>query len=245
MRKSFLRFAVFPLVFASLTLSTKAEARHHSRTSHQAAHHTRLASYRHHGYGAPVIQCVAFAKTASDVMLHGNAADWWYNAQGVYARGKAPEAGSVLSFSATRRMPLGHVAVVKSIEDSRTIVIDQSHWAQRGISRNVHVIDVSPNNDWSAVRVALNGNRDAYGSIYPTHGFIYGRPEGSPENGPEESSGVMMASTAAARAATRPVIAHVNYGTSYGTLAHPMRSTEVAEAPDDDFGVDAPNRNLR
>ncbi len=45
-----------------------------------------------------------------------------------------------------------------------------------GVSRNISVVDVSPNNDWSAVRVALGHSGD-YGSIYPTFGFIYNRPD--------------------------------------------------------------------
>jgi hypothetical protein len=38
------------------------------------------------------------------------------------------------------------------------------------------VIDVSANNDWSAVRVGL-GQSGSYGSVYPTYGFIYDRPD--------------------------------------------------------------------
>lgn len=132
----------------------------------------------HHGYSygsGHVIQCVAYAKSASDVALGGNARDWWHNAAGVYDRGHAPAEGSILNFRPIRRMPLGHVAVVRNVVDNRTIVIDQSHWGQAGISRNVSVIDVSPNNDWSAVRVALNNRSGTYGSIYPTYGFIYPR----------------------------------------------------------------------
>ncbi|AQS89422.1 amidase [Neoasaia chiangmaiensis] len=236
-------------IFSSLTIlsllltmamgSQSAEARHRF-VRHANFHHTRFVARRHYSVGH-VIQCVAFAKTASDVILHGNAADWWYNARGVYARGAAPEPGSVLNFRATRRMPLGHVAVVKEIQDSRTIVIDQSHWAQRGISRNVHVIDVSPNNDWSAVRVALNGRSEDYGSIYPTYGFIYGRPD----------NGVMMASNTPVQAtvqpafATRRVATHRAIEGNFDALRHPMASTEVAEAPDDAFAIDAPNRNIR
>mgnify|MGYP001223810679 CR=1 FL=1 len=124
-----------------------------------------------------VIQCVAFAKAESAVGLSGNARDWWYNAAGRYARGSAPEVGSVLNFRPIRRMPLGHVAVVTGSVNSRAITIDQSHWAQNGISRNVRVVDVSANNDWSAVRVELSGRQGAFGSIYPTFGFIYPRAE--------------------------------------------------------------------
>ncbi|MBM9403632.1 CHAP domain-containing protein [Gluconacetobacter azotocaptans] len=193
----------------------------------------RVAHYRDAGH---VIQCVAFAKSASDVMLHGNAVNWWYNAAGVYARGAAPEAGSVLNFRANRRMPLGHVAVVTDIVDSRTIIIDQSHWAQRGISRHVSVIDVSPNNDWSAVRVAL-ARPGAYGSIYPTYGFIYPRPD--------STGRIMVASS------ERPVPHTANAAPS--ALSSPMNSTEVAEAPESlpvvtyghAFRDDAPNRSIR
>lgn len=224
-------------VFASLTFlsalvgfglsSSEADA----KTHHVTTHHRRASGHRinvHHARytrqgTAHVIQCVAFAKTASDVALHGNAADWWYNARGVYARGQAPEAGSVLNFRAIRRMPLGHVAVVREVENSRTIIIDQSHWAQRGISHNTRVIDVSPNNDWSAVRVALNGRTGDYGSIYPTYGFIYARAD----------NGVMVANNNTSRPSetkvdSRAVAAAWSH---YDALRHPISSTEVASAP--------------
>ena len=186
--------------------------------------------------GVPhVIQCVAFARSASDVALRGNAVNWWQNAVGRYARGTAPEVGSVLNFRANAHMRLGHVAVVTQIVDSRTIQIDQSHWNANGISRDVSVIDVSPNNDWSAVRVAI-GHADTFGSIYPTYGFIYARPD---------SSGRIV--TARSDAALPRV-----GNTAPSDLRE--RNTEVAEAPDSLAGIDltsglvtddAPNRNLR
>ncbi|GBR04293.1 hypothetical protein AOE01nite_24620 [Acetobacter oeni] len=74
-------------------------------------------------------------------------------------------------------MPLGHVAVVTGTVNDRVITIDQSHWGQSGISRNIRVVDVSPGNDWSAVRVELNRQSGTFGSIYPTYGFIYSRPD--------------------------------------------------------------------
>ncbi|MDX2290724.1 MULTISPECIES: hypothetical protein, partial [Streptomyces] len=57
-----------------------------------------------------------------------------------------------------------------------TIVIDQAHWNSRGITRDIQVKDVSENNDWTAVRVELSRS-GSFGSIYPTHGFIYPRPD--------------------------------------------------------------------
>ena len=146
----------------------------HSGRHHHAGHATRIG-WR--SGGAHVIQCVAFARSNSGVDLPGNAANWWDNATGVYARGDAPEMGSVLNFRANERMRLGHVAVVTDVINSRMIRIDQSHWNSRGIARDVSVVDVSPDNDWSAVRVEL-GHQGTYGSIYPTYGFIYARPDG-------------------------------------------------------------------
>ena len=119
---------------------------------------------------------MAFAKQDAGIEISGNARDWWSNAAGIYERGSRPENGSVLSFRANGRMPLGHVAVVSGVTDGRTIVIDQAHWNSGGITRAIEVKDVSENNDWSAVRVEL-GHGGGFGSIYPTHGFIYPRPD--------------------------------------------------------------------
>jgi surface antigen len=138
--------------------------------------HTRHYAVRAASYAPRVIQCVAFAKWDAGIEIAGNARDWWSNAAGVYQRGRQPEVGSVLSFRANDRMPLGHVAVVAGVSDSRTITIDQSHWNSRGITRDIEVKDVSEDNDWSAVRVQL-AHEGAFGSIYPTHGFIYPRPD--------------------------------------------------------------------
>jgi surface antigen len=137
------------------------------------------ARYVTRSYGG--LQCVPFARAASGIQLKGNAANWWDAANGVYARGQAPEAGSILNFRANGSMRLGHVAVVKSVLSSREIEIDHANWAgpgasKGGVSRSIPVVDVSANNDWSAVRVGL-GHSGNYGSIYPTYGFIYDRPD--------------------------------------------------------------------
>ncbi len=144
-----------------------------ARSIHVKYSHSHL---RRASYGAHVIQCVAFAKQDAGIEISGNARDWWSNAAGVYARGQRPEIGSVLSFRPNGRMPLGHVAVVAGMADSRTITIDQAHWNSRGITRDIEVKDVSEDNDWSAVRVQL-AHEGAFGSIYSTHGFIYARPD--------------------------------------------------------------------
>jgi surface antigen len=153
---------------------------------------------------------VAFAKEDAGIEIRGNARDWWSRAAGVYERGSRPEPGSVLSFRETGRMPLGHVAVVSATLDDRTIVIDQSHWNSRGITRDIEVKDVSEDNDWSLVRVQLGHGRE-FGSIYPTHGFIYPRPYNTQPTPDEE----IQPATA-----FRP-----------STLTHYHSTLEVAEAP--------------
>jgi hypothetical protein len=70
--------------------------------------------------------------------------------------------------------------VVTNVVSSREVMIDHANWAgpgasKGGVSRGMSVIDVSPDNSWTQVRVSL-GN-DNYGSVYPTYGFIYDRPD--------------------------------------------------------------------
>ena len=145
--------------------------------------------------------CVPFARDVSGIDIMGNAKDWWWNARGHYARGHRPEPGAVLAFQGIGRMPLGHVAVVMSIVNSREILIEQANWAgpgsnHSGISRNIAVIDVSRNNDWTAVRVGLGPRYPGqFGSVYPTFGFIYDRPD----------NGVILANAPAAAPAAQRV----------------------------------------
>ncbi len=134
-------------------------------------------SLAQHGRTGSPLQCVPFARANSGIALVGNAATWWNSAAGVYERGARPEVGSVLNFRANGRMRLGHVAVVARVIDGRNVEIDHANWAYPGgISRAINVVDVSPQNDWTAVRVAL-GHANEFGSVYPTYGFIYDRAD--------------------------------------------------------------------
>lgn len=131
--------------------------------------------------GGGVLQCVTFARADSGIEITGNATNWWDNAAGRYARGNTPESGSVLNFRSTGHMPLGHVSVVSNVVGPREILIDHAHWGGPssnggGVSRGVAVIDVSPANDWSEVRVSLGASGE-YGNTYPVYGFIYNRPD--------------------------------------------------------------------
>lgn len=164
---------------------SKSKARNSKRYA-AAGHKTRsrvAAEYRHSG-----LQCVPYAREVSHITLSGNAFLWWAQAAGRYARGNSPEAGSVLNFRSTGRMPLGHVAVVTAVLDPRTILVTQANWVRGTITNDVTVQDVSANNDWSAVKVEL-GDTSTMGSTYPTYGFIYNRPD----------TGTVIASNSGAR----------------------------------------------
>lgn len=68
----------------------------------------------------------------------------------------------------------GHVAVVTHVDSSRLIRVDQANWLNNGeISTGVPVLDVSPNNDWSEVRVWYIPGGHWGGRTYTAHGFIH------------------------------------------------------------------------
>jgi hypothetical protein len=87
-----------------------------------------------------------------------------------------------------------------------------------GVARNIPVVDVSENNDWTAVRVGL-GQSGEFGSVYPTYGFIYDRPD----------TGVMVASNAAPapQPELNPAPRDLRPATERGWQTY----EEVAEAP--------------
>ncbi len=146
-----------------------------ARISHGVHFAGRRFVTRYHG-----ISCVPYAREVSGIEVAGNAWQWWDNAEGRYARGDRPEAGSVLNFRANGRMRLGHVAVVSRVAPARELRVDHANGpgggGRGGISRNVTVVDVSDANNWSAVRVEM-GRGGEFGSVYPTYGFIYNRPD--------------------------------------------------------------------
>lgn len=123
-------------------------------------------------------QCVPFARLLSGIQIYGDALTWWKQAIGKYETGFLPRAGAVLCFKPTERMRLGHVAVVSQVLTDRVIQISHANWSRIGgtrgqIERDVTVIDVSPEGDWSNVKVWYDPVRDLGSTTYATHGFIY------------------------------------------------------------------------
>lgn len=120
------------------------------------------------------LQCVPFARRESGVEIYGNANTWWRQAAGRYARSHTPAPGSVLVVHGYNNPRRGHVAVVRRIESDRVIIIDQANWLNGGeISVGVPVLDVSPNNDWSEIRVWHIPGAHWGGRVYDVEGFIH------------------------------------------------------------------------
>jgi surface antigen len=124
------------------------------------------------------LQCVPYARAISGIEIRGDAHTWWSQADGRYDRGSRPKVGAVMAFKPHGIMRLGHVAAVRRIVDSRTVLVSHANWSTMGgtrghIEENVRVVDASPNNDWSQVQVWYTPNAALGTTRYPLSGFIY------------------------------------------------------------------------
>ncbi|MCW8085840.1 CHAP domain-containing protein [Sabulicella glaciei] len=122
------------------------------------------------------LSCVPYARSRSGIQLRGDAWQWWEAAAGRYARGSRPEPGAVLVLARTSRLPQGHLAVVRRVSSSREIRVDHANWASgsgRGrIAEDQPVLDVSPGNDWTVLRVWYPRVGDYGATAFAAHGFI-------------------------------------------------------------------------
>ena len=182
-----------PARAATATRNSSANATQRSANQRRgaAASRTAVASRgsrgrsgggRSYAGGYSGISCVPYARQATGMAISGNGGQWWYNAAGLYARSNRPEVGSIMAFPGSGGMRAGHVAVVERVVSSREILIHHANWGGPGIRRGsimrgVSVIDASPNNDWSQVRVQVGYSNENYGRTYPVYGFIHNRPD--------------------------------------------------------------------
>lgn len=126
--------------------------------------------------GTP-LQCVPFARAASRIEIYGDAHTWWDQAAGRYPRSNVPAEGSVLVLRGYNTDNRGHVAVVMQIVSEREILVDQANWMNGGeITRRIPVLDVSPGNDWSQVRVWWMPTQSLGVRVYQAQGFIHPLP---------------------------------------------------------------------
>ncbi len=135
------------------------------------------------------MECAPFARDVTGIQLYGDAASWWEQAAGRYRRAEQPEAGGVLVFRRSGRLPSGHVSVVARLVSDREIRVTQANWVHHRVTRDEPVLDVSPGNDWTEVRVWWAPAGALGASVYPTFGFIL--------PGRERSRGLFVAGPAA------------------------------------------------
>jgi surface antigen len=119
------------------------------------------------------LECVAYARSRSGIVIYGDAGTWWDKADGRYARGSEPLLGSVMVLTGYARPGRGHLGVVTNLLSEREIRIDHANWLDDGaIYLDDPVVDVSPENDWTEVRV-WNPKTLSWGvRTYLVQGFI-------------------------------------------------------------------------
>ena len=118
-------------------------------------------------------ECVPYARRVSGIQIYGDAHTWWDQAAGRYARWPSPQSGSVMVLYGYAGPKRGHLATVTRIVSKREIRVDHANWLNDGnLYLNSPVIDVSPANDWSVVRIY--NNRDGHLGVnnYKVRGFI-------------------------------------------------------------------------
>lgn len=122
----------------------------------------------------PHSECVPYARAASGIRIWGDAVTWWTQAAAIYIRSSRPAPGSVLVLRGFNDATRGHVSYVREVVTSRLVRVDHANWMRSGeISLNVPVVDVSPNNDWSQIRVWHVPGDYWGGRTYEAEGFIH------------------------------------------------------------------------
>ena len=118
-------------------------------------------------------QCVPYAREVSGIEIYGDAIHWWEIANAKYGRSPSPASGSVLVLEGYNDAKRGHLLVVRRVVSSREIVVDHANWLNRGeVELDQPVVDVSPGNDWSRVRVWYSPGGQYGTRVYRALGFI-------------------------------------------------------------------------
>lgn len=117
--------------------------------------------------------CVEYARLRSGLAVFGDAKLWWERARTLYARAAHPVEDAVMVFSGSKRLKRGHVAVVTEVVSDREIIVDHANWQnRREVDVGTPVLDVSPKNDWSMVRVWDIPSGQFGARTYAISGFI-------------------------------------------------------------------------
>ncbi|MCB2047609.1 MAG: CHAP domain-containing protein [Novosphingobium sp.] len=124
--------------------------------------------------GSDVLQCVPYARDVTGIRIYGDAYTWWGQAAGKYPRGHEPRVGAVMAIRPYGNSRLGHVAAVSRVVDDRTVLLRHANWSSPGqIENDVRAVDVSPQNDWSEVRIWHGPSQQLGSRHWPLFGFIY------------------------------------------------------------------------
>jgi len=168
-----------------------------------------LAASGGSAYADDYLQCVPFARMISGIEIFGDAWTWWQKAAGRYAQGFTPKSGAVLVFKPNGVMNKGHVAVVSRVLTDRVIQVTHANWSiidgSRGqVEKDVTVVDVSRQGDWSQVKVWFDPARDLGSTVYPTYGFIYQSSEQAARTAAQNAVRVVAQSALSQLAAAVP-----------------------------------------
>ena len=144
---------------------------------------TGCGGYARYGQATPMT-CVPYARAVTHLAISGDAWSWWDEAKGRYMETNVPAPGAVLVFRRTDRLPSGHLEVISAVLGSRRVLVTQANWLPYRITSDQPVLDVSLENDWTAVRVWWPPVRGWGSTVYPTDGFILPSPVGAVPAGP-------------------------------------------------------------
>jgi CHAP domain len=122
--------------------------------------------------GNTPVECAPFARALTGVQLRGDSEDWWQQAAGRYQRTASPAVGSILVLRRSGRLPDGHVAVVTRLLSGRQVLVTQANWVHHRVTEDQPVIDVSPGNDWTVVRLWWPPSGQMGITDYAVVGFI-------------------------------------------------------------------------
>jgi hypothetical protein len=122
----------------------------------------------------PHSECAPYVRAVSGIQIWGDAVTWWTQAANIYVRSRRPAPGSVMVLLGYEDTARGHVSYVRDVVSSRLVRVDHANWMRGGeVSLNVPVMDVSPDNDWSQIRVWHVPGNYWGGRTYGTQGFIH------------------------------------------------------------------------
>ncbi len=97
--------------------------------------------------------CALYARAQTGVFLFGAAGGWWDEALAAISAAKSRRWARSWSSGERAVFPRATSRSSPRSINAREIVVDHANWYHGMVTRDVTVIDNSPNNDWSAVAV--------------------------------------------------------------------------------------------